>query len=99
MSPGDDYQVVNSGKVAEQFRRLADDARVAGRLPVFLRAARWVMEELARTPEEFGESWFTLPGSSLVFRRGFARPLYVEYAIDSANRTVYLRRFALGRRT
>ena len=32
------------------------------------------MEELARTPEEFGESWFARPGSALVFRRGFRAP-------------------------
>lgn len=98
MSGDDRYRVVNSGAVAEQFRRLADEARAHGRLAGFKQAARWIMEELARTPEEFGESWFVRPGSQLVFRRGFARPLYVEYAIDATNRIVYLRRFVFERR-
>jgi hypothetical protein len=98
VSEGDRYRVVNSGAVAEQFRQLADEARTHGRLTGFKQAARWIMEELARTPEEFGESWFVRPGSALTFRRGFARPLYVEYAFDTANRIVYLRRFVFERR-
>jgi hypothetical protein len=92
------YQVVNSQAVAEQFRNLAEEARAADRLPLFLAAARWIMEELARTPTEFGESWTTRPGSDLIFRRGFAGPLFVQYAISEHNHVVYIRRFALRRR-
>ena len=55
------------------------------------------MEELKRTPTEFGESWITLPGSGLIFRRGFARPLFVQYAIHEDERVVYIRRFVLAR--
>lgn len=97
MSQDDRYQVFNSAVVAEQFRALAGEARATGRLPVFLAAARWVMEELKRTPTEFGESWITLPGSGLIFRRGFARPLFVQYAIHEDERVVYIRRFVLAR--
>jgi hypothetical protein len=95
VTPETPFRVVNSAAVAAEFRRLAEGAQVTGGLPIFLRAARWVVEELQRTPLEFGESWFTRPGSALVFRRGFARPLYVEYAVDPAARIVYLRRFAV----
>lgn len=98
MSESDRYRVANSGAVAEQFRQLADEARAAGRLNEFKQAARWIVEEVARTSEEFGESWFARPGSALIFRRGFAQPLYVEYAFDPANRIVYLRRFVFERR-
>ena len=74
---------------------MALQARASGRLPLFLAAARWIVEELTRTPAEFGESWTTRPGSDLIFRRGFAGPLFVQYAIREDNRAVYIRRFAL----
>jgi hypothetical protein len=98
MTPDEYYQVVNSQAVAEQFRDLADEARASGHLPLFLAAARWILEELARTPTEFGESWTTWPGSDLIFRRGFAGPLFVQYAIREDERVVYIRRFALRHR-
>lgn len=91
------YRVVNSAAVAEQFRALAEEARGSGRLAAFLAAARWIMEELARTPTEFGESWMTRPGSDLIFRRGFARPLHVQYAVREEERVVFIRRFVLVR--
>lgn len=97
MTPAARYQVFNSAAVAEQCRTLAGEARAQGRLPIFLAATRWVMEELARTPTEFGESWMTRPGSDLIFRRGFARPLHVQYAVREDKRVVYSRRFALVR--
>ena len=97
MTPNDWYQVVNSAAVAEQFRQLAEQARVSGRLPLVLRAARWVVEELARTPTEFGESWTERPGSAVILRRGFARPLYVEYGVHQDERVVFIRRFVLVR--
>lgn len=91
------YRVINSAAVAEQFRALVEQARAAGRLRSVLAAARWIVEELSRTPAEFGESWTEYPRASLVFRRGFARPLFVQYAIHEAEQIVYIRRFALVR--
>lgn len=93
------YSVVQAGDVSEEFKRLAFQARAEGRLPIFLAATKWAMEELARTPHEFGESWYIYPRSQLVFRRGFARPLYIQYAIHDAERVVFLRQFALLRGT
>ncbi len=98
MTPGGHYRVVNSAAVAEEFRAWAEQAKAEGRLPVFLAAARWVMGELARTPNEFGESGADVPGSGLIFRRGFAGPLFVQYAIHERGRVVYIRRFAMRRR-
>lgn len=54
MSP--DFQVSHSQLVMEEFRRVLDIARERGILPLTLRASRWILEELARTPMEFGES-------------------------------------------
>ncbi len=93
----DRYTVVQAGAVTEEYKRLAFQARAEGRLPIFLKATKWAMEELARTPHEFGESWFEVPQSQLVFRRAFARPLHVQYAIHEGECVVFLRRFALVR--
>jgi hypothetical protein len=95
MTPDERYKVFNSQVVAEQFRSLAAEARASGRLPLFLAAAKWIMEELARTPTEFGESWTVRPGSDLIFRRGCVGPLFVQYALREKDRVVYIRRFAL----
>lgn len=97
MSTDDRYQVHNSAAVAEQFRHLAEQARTSGRYQIFLRAARWIIEELERTPNEFGESRESWPERSISVRCGFARPLYVEYAVHESHRAVYIRRFSLSR--
>jgi hypothetical protein len=81
MSADDLYTVANSQAVADQFRLLAEEARATGQLPIFLRSARWIVEELARTPNEFGESREQREGDGLMSRCGFAGPVYVEYAI------------------
>lgn len=97
MSVGDRYQVHNSAAVAEQFRRLGEQAAASGRLQLFLRAARWIVEELERTPNEFGESRESWPERSITMRCGFARPVYIEYAVYENERAVYIRRFDLMR--
>lgn len=91
------YRVTNSAAVSEQFRAIAEEARTTGRLPKLLAAARWIMEELARSPLEFGESWVTNARTGLVFRRGFAPPLHVQYAVHEAQRIVFIRRVVLLR--
>ena len=96
MSP---YPVVNSAAVAEQFRDLLEQVWGTDRAASVAAEARWILGELARTPAEFGESWFPYAGGRLVFRRGSSGPLFVEYAFDPTAWVVYLRRFALhGRR-
>jgi hypothetical protein len=93
----DRYHVTQSVDVQNQFLALAAVARGQGRLARLLPAGRWLMEELARTPDEFGESGEYLSHLELSIRRGFPRPLYVEYGVDTKNRIVYLRRFDLVR--
>jgi hypothetical protein len=97
MTPARRCQVISSAAVADEFRLLVDDARAAGRLPAFAAAARWIMEGLARTPTEFGESWFPRPGSERIFRRGFVRPVQLRYAVHDGQRAVSIRRFTLLR--
>jgi hypothetical protein len=93
----DGYQVSHSQRVLEEFRQLLDTARARGLLGLTLRASRWILEELARTPLEFGESREYLPHLDLHLRIGFVGPVYVEFAVNIPNRFVTIRRFGLSR--
>jgi hypothetical protein len=87
------YRVVNSSEVEAQFLQVFSLVGAEGRQSEALRAARWIMEELRRTPHEFGESrWET---RSLLARFAIGRPVLVEFAIHRTERVVFLRRFAL----
>ncbi|MBN9122818.1 MAG: hypothetical protein J0I06_27385 [Planctomycetes bacterium] len=97
MSPGPpvSYRVSQSQLVTEQFLQLVALATEQGRRRLVLRAARYVMEELAYAPVRFGESRGVLPHLDLSLRIGFAPPLYVEFAIHEPSRQVFVRRFGL----
>ena len=94
MSPPN-FEVSHSRLVTEQFKRILDLARSRGILPVTLRASRWILEELTRTPMEFGESREYLPRLDLHLRIGFAGPVYAEFGVNLPNRTVFIRHIAL----
>jgi len=91
-----DFRVSHSLLVTEEFRRALEQARVLGILPVTLRAGRWILEELARTPMEFGESREYLPHLALHVRIGFAGPLYAEFGVNLPNRIVFIRHIGLS---
>ncbi len=95
MSEDSLYRVDHSAEVAEQFLKLSEQAQASGRRTAFLRAARWIMEELASTPHEFGESRERYEALRLTRRCGIVRPLFVDYAIHDEHRIVFIRRFAL----
>jgi hypothetical protein len=94
-SPPVNYQVSQSQLVTEQFLQLVALATEQGRRHLFLRAARYVIEELAYDPVRFGESRGVLPHMELSLRIGFAPPVYVEFAIHESSRQVFVRRFGL----
>lgn len=93
--PNDPYRLEQAAVVNEGFRQFVAQARAEGRITIFLQAARWIVEELTRTPFEFGESREYLDAADLRMRCGFARPLYVEYGVNEPNHVVYIRRFKL----
>jgi hypothetical protein len=97
MNPGPpvNYRVSQSQLVEEQFLRLVALATEQGRRRLVLRAARYVVEELAYDPARFGESRGVLPDMELSLRIAFAPPLYVEFAIHESSRQVFVRRFGL----
>jgi hypothetical protein len=84
------YRLSNSERVAEHFRDCLLRARNTGRYAVALRAARWIVEELERTPLEFGESRENYPGARLQLRIGFARPLKVSFGVHEESKTVFV---------
>lgn len=97
MNPGPpvNYNVSQSQLVTEQFRQVIALATSQGRRRLALRAARYMIDELAYDPVQFGESRGVLPHLQLVLRIAFVPPLYVEFAIHEASRQVFIRRFGL----
>jgi hypothetical protein len=94
--PPDEYQVHSSGRVTEQFREVMNAARDRGILTLALRASKWIMEELARTPMLFGESRDYFAHLDLHLRIGFAGPFSVQFAVHEESRQVFIRSFKLG---
>lgn len=93
------YRIANSRAVNETFLRVAAEASATGQRSEFLRAARWIVEELERTPDEFGESRNAYPKLGLLGRAGQVGPLFVEYAFSETERIVYIRRVVLAKRS
>jgi len=89
------YRVSQSEALLAKFRKLAEQAKSENRLVAFVKAARWIAEELSRTPSEFGESSEYLANAMIQIRRAFVRPLYVEYGVHEHTRSVFLRKFVL----
>jgi hypothetical protein len=89
----DEYRLAPSEAANEELRQGLLAANAHGVLPVTLRAARWIMEELRRTPLSFGESRDYLPHLELHMRVGFARPLSVHFAVHERTRQVFIRSF------
>jgi hypothetical protein len=58
-----------------------------------IRAARWMLEELERTPLEFGESRESLNSMGLEVRVAFVRPFLVRLEVNERNRIVFVQRF------
>jgi hypothetical protein len=86
------FRISNSGQVSEQLRAAFAQADQVGALPVTVRAARWIVEEMERTPDEFGESRDYLPEAGIRMRIAFAPPLYVIFGIHEDSRTVFVRK-------
>lgn len=91
------YRIVELHTCRPSFLAAIDESRRRGDYRLFVLAANWIMTELARTPTEFGESGHYWPHLRIQGRRGFARPLQVDFGVDEENRYVYIRWFRLSR--
>lgn len=89
------FHIGQSAALMADLRRLSEVARGQGRFRLFVQSLGWIVSELERTPMEFGESGERLEAADLWRRRGFAGPLFVEYAVHLGERRVFLRRFVL----
>jgi hypothetical protein len=90
----DRYLISQSGAVSDQLRGVFARAKREGLGAVTAAAARWMVEEMERTPFEFGESREYWPHADLHTRIAFVDPLYVLFGIHQTTRTVFVGRIA-----
>ncbi len=88
---GGEYQVHNSGAIAQAFLQLQRRAIREGRGTEMLRAAREIYENLRQRPNEFGEPLYRLPNLLMQVRNGVIRPLYVDYAVCEDRPLVFIK--------
>jgi hypothetical protein len=86
------YKISHAGRVSDELRAAFAQAEVKGLLPLAVRAARWIVEEMERTPDEFGESRDFLAYADIQIRVAFAAPLFVIFGIHGESRTVFVRK-------
>lgn len=84
------YIVANSLEVGRQLRAAIEVARTHGDFAVAVRASRWILDELTRTPASFGESRNYFAEAELHERIGFAGPIFVVFGIHEPSRTVFV---------
>jgi hypothetical protein len=93
--PPVNYTVSQPQAVTEAFVDLAARAAREGRRPLIFRAARYMLDELAYDPMQFGESREFLPHVQLHMRIAFPRPLGVIFAVHEASKQVFIQRIVL----
>ncbi|MCU0703978.1 MAG: hypothetical protein MUF18_08385 [Fimbriiglobus sp.] len=76
--------------MSDQLKALFAHAGAEGVKQVAVKAAKWMLEELERTPEEFGESREYLPHADLHMRLAFVPPLFVQFGVHHSTRTVFI---------
>jgi len=86
------YEVSNAGGVSDELRAAFALAESKTILALAVRAAKWIVEELERTPGEFGESRDFLAYADIQVRIAFAAPLFVVFGIHEDSRTVFIRK-------
>src|SRR5688572_13418709 len=91
--PTDRYGVSCSDAIKEQFRREAERARAKAQYHGFARSCSWPLDELSRTPLEFGESRYELPELGLQVRFRVLGPLAIKFAVNEAHKHVFIMKF------
>ena len=84
------HTISHSGLVSEQMKAVFARADTEGVNATAVKAAKWMLEELERTPEEFGESREYLPHADLYMRLAFVPPLFVKFGVHRPSRTVFI---------
>ncbi len=55
-------------------------------------AFKWIMEELERTPLEFGEARYASGDPGMKIRVGFSGPVMVRFGVHEESRQVFIAR-------
>lgn len=87
------YFVSSSLARKAEFHRVMEEARTNGQFQMAVQAGEWMLEELARTPMEFGESRGEFPSLNLKLRFAYVRPIAIQFAIHESSRKVFIRSF------
>jgi hypothetical protein len=85
------FAVSQSGRAAEELAAILELLRQRGETAIAARSVHWILEELSRTPLEFGESRYHLEHFDLYIRVGFAGPCRVNFAVSVPHRQVFIR--------
>lgn len=93
--PPVNYQIKQPGSVVDEVRSLIARARAEGRIVVFRRALRYLMDELAYDPMRLGESRGRLEFLDQERRITWVRPLVVNFTVHEPTRTVTVVRVRL----
>ncbi len=86
------YRISTSGATAEQLRAMMAESERIGRELETVRALRRIVEELKRTPSEFGESREGTDPERLQMRIGCVEPVWVVFGVHEPSRTVFISR-------
>lgn len=86
------YNVVHSDLIVEQLRVAMASAVAEGDKALASRAFQWAVEEMERTPSEFGESREYLQYAELYLRIAFVSRGFVSFGVHEPTRTVFVRR-------
>jgi len=86
------YMVSPSQSVLVTLKEIARKARSLRRQREFGVNLKWMMQELERTPLEFGEARYADGDPGLKIRVGFVGPVMVRYAVHEESRTVFIGR-------
>jgi len=84
------YQIPISAAAGERIRATMDESERVGREVEATRAPRWIVEELERTPSEFGESRKGSDSARLQMRIAFVKPLRVRFDVHEPSKRVFV---------
>jgi len=84
------YRILCSEAKKAEFREVVATAREHGQFEMAVQAGEWLLEELARTPLEIGESRDELVHLKLKIRFHYVRPIAVQYAVHEVERKVFI---------
>ena len=85
------YEVVASQEVRERIKSLIARAREMDQYAPALESLKWIVEELRRTPLEFGESREYLEAAKLRVRVAFVGPFLVGFGVHDVKKIVFIR--------